>query len=610
MGLIAPLSLRTKAPIAAAVLVLVVGVAISAAAYFVIRRTLIGSAEGRLTSLTGQFAETFRTSMTTARVRVARAAQTPALLAYLSDPSAAREADARAAMRPVNPQPELAIRSELRDAEGRLLVAVPHTDARISFFDQVDGAALARLVPAAGGAGASESMIGYGPFRAEGEMLLYPTVARIGAPAAGYYVSWRRLSNSAPTRTQIASLLGSEAAFYVFNLDNTEWSDGGRPAAAPKERPNVGGVIQFDRPGRGRVLSAAAPLDGTPWAFAIEFPARAVLAPARTFLRTVALIASVCILAGVFAAWLMTRRVTTPLHALTQAADAIAAGYATGRVTLDRTDELGRLASSFNTMTARIEASHVRLERLLEERTEKLRAAEESLARKEKLALIGQLASGIGHEIRNPLGVMANAIYYLDAVLPETKPEVREYMNILNRQIKLSSKIVNDLLDFSRATPAQREHVALPGLVESRVQRLALNGTAVETDIPPDLPYVDVDPVHAGQVIDNLLINALQAMEPADGNGSEAHARVRLRARETGDGFVRLEVSDSGPGIPPENIAKIFEPLFTTKARGFGLGLALSKSLAQANGGDLALVSEAGEGATFALTLPVSGSPS
>jgi signal transduction histidine kinase len=609
MGLIAPLSIRAKAPMAAAVLVLVVGVATSAAAYFVIRRTLLTSADDRLTSLTTQFRETFRGSMVTSRARAASAADAPALLAYLRDPSPAREPAARAAMQPGNLLPELAVRSELRDGDGRLLLVATHADAPYALFDQVDGAALAKLVPEGGTNGASEtSTVGYGVFRAEGDVVLYPTVARIGTPAAGYYVAWRRLSNSPQARTQIASLLGSEAAFYLLNRDNTAWSDGGRLTASSPQPPKLGGVIEFERPGRGRVRSAAAPVDGTPWAFAIEFPASAILAPARTFLKTEAIIASACIVLGMLVAWLMSRRVTTPLHTLTQAADAIAAGDIAGRVTLDRADELGRLASSFNTMAERIEASHVRLERLLAERTEKLRAAEESLARREKLALIGQLASGIGHEIRNPLGVMANAIYYLDAVLPDTTPEVREYMNILNRQIKLSAKIVNDLLDFSRATPAHREKVGLPELVESRLRRLALNGTAVETDLPANLPYVEVDPVHAGQVIDNLLSNALQAMEPT-GHASHKNARVRVCARATGDGFVRLEVSDSGPGIPAENVAKIFEPLFTTKARGFGLGLALSKSLAQANGGDLALVSEAGESATFALTLPIAGNP-
>jgi signal transduction histidine kinase len=128
------------------------------------------------------------------------------------------------------------------------------------------------------------------------------------------------------------------------------------------------------------------------------------------------------------------------------------------------------------------------------------------------------------------------------------------------------------------------------------LQGRALNGAALESYIPADLPAVDADPVHAAQVMDNLLTNALEAM---DGKGI-----VRVKARRTGS-FVNVEVSDTGPGVTAGNETRIFEPLYTTKAHGTGLGLALSKSLAQANGGDLTLASQAGEGATFVLTLPV-----
>jgi signal transduction histidine kinase len=299
-------------------------------------------------------------------------------------------------------------------------------------------------------------------------------------------------------------------------------------------------------------------------------------------------------------AWMMSRRITKPLHELTIAANAIAAGNTSYRVPIARDDQLGALAAAFNTMAAQVEDSRQRLEALVEERTKKLRAAEESLVRREKLALVGQLASSVGHEIRNPLGVMSNALFYLDAILPDATPEVREYLTILRNQVQVSAKIVNDLLDLSRSTPPRRERVEVRTLVGPRVQRFNVNGTVVEADIPSDLPLMDVDPVHAGQVMDNLMTNAVQAV---DGKGI-----VRIKARQS-NGFVTLEVSDTGPGVPPEHAARIFEPLFTTKARGIGLGLALSKTLAQANGGDLTLISREGESAVFAFTVPVAGAP-
>jgi signal transduction histidine kinase len=298
---------------------------------------------------------------------------------------------------------------------------------------------------------------------------------------------------------------------------------------------------------------------------------------------------------------MMSRRITKPLDELTTAANAIAAGDTSYRVPIARDDQLATLAAAFNTMAAQVEESRQRLHALVEERTTKLRAAEESLLRREKLALVGQLASSVGHEIRNPLGVMSNAIFYLEAIMPDAPPEVHEYLRIIKNQVQLSAKIVNDLLDLSRSSTPRRERVGVQSLVDPRLQKHTINGTGIETDIPPDLPPVEVDPVHAGQVIDNLLSNAVQAM---DGKGL-----IRVKARKAG-GFVVVEVSDTGPGVPPENADRIFEPLFTTKARGIGLGLALSKTLAQANGGDLTLVSRAGESATFAFAVPVSGTPS
>ena len=301
---------------------------------------------------------------------------------------------------------------------------------------------------------------------------------------------------------------------------------------------------------------------------------------------------------GMLVAWLMSLRFTMPLQTLTMAADAIAAGDSSKRVEVDRDDELGRLARSFNAMADDVEQSRRRLERLVESRTGELRSAQESLARREKLALVGHLAGGIGHEIRNPLGVMANAVYYLETIQPDAPPEVREYLGILRQQVQLSAKIVNDLMDLSRTTPAHREAVQIKSVVDDRLQKVAAQVERVEADVPSTLPRVHVDPVHAGQVLDNLLSNAVQALDGAPG-------MVRVRAHTKSEGFVCVEVSDTGNGVQADHMSKFFEPLFTTKARGIGLGLAVSKALAQANGGDLTLVSGPGESATFAFTMPI-----
>jgi signal transduction histidine kinase len=599
MGFLSRLSIRSKALLTVAVLILFVGTAISTAAYLVIRRMLDDHAVSRLTTLTAQYRETFRTTMATSRARAMEAANKPEILAYVQEPGLLRESAVREALKPSGPQADLGVRTELRDESGRVLIAYPAPGgegaARFPTLDQVDGAAIVALAPAGASGG---NVVGYSKFHQDGEVALYATVVRLPGSPEAYYVAWRRLTSSSQARVQLASLIGNDAAVYVLNADGSLWTELGRPAGTPPGPLQLGQLVRFDRAGRGRVLSVSAALDGTPWAFAFEFPEAVVLAPARTFLRMVAIIAAICIAGGMAIAWLMSRRITKPLHELTIAANAIAAGDTSYRVPIARDDQLGALAAAFNTMATQVEESRQRLEALVEERTNKLRAAEESLVRREKLALVGQLASSVGHEIRNPLGVMSNALFYLETILPDATPEVREYLQILSSQVQVSAKIVNDLLDLSRSTPPRREQVGVQTFVGPRVTRFGLNGAVIEADIPPDLPLVDVDPVHAGQVMDNLLNNAVQAID--------GHGTVRIRARQA-DGFVTLEVSDTGPGVPPEHAARIFEPLFTTKARGIGLGLALSKTLAQANGGDLNLISREGESAVFAFTVPVAG---
>jgi signal transduction histidine kinase len=217
--------------------------------------------------------------------------------------------------------------------------------------------------------------------------------------------------------------------------------------------------------------------------------------------------------------------------------------------------------------------------------------------RREKLAMLGQLASGVGHELRNPLGVMTNAIYFLEMVQPDAPSVVKEYHGVLRSQIGLSEKIVSDLLDFARIKPPRREPVPLARLVEDQLARVsALDNIRIVRELPKGLPPLNVDPVQIGQVVLNLFVNAVQAMEAKGGT-------LTVRGSLDGD-RVRLDVIDTGPGVEPALQEKIFEALFTTKPRGIGLGLAVSRSLTEANDGELTVKSRPGEGATFTLIVP------
>jgi PAS domain S-box-containing protein len=237
------------------------------------------------------------------------------------------------------------------------------------------------------------------------------------------------------------------------------------------------------------------------------------------------------------------------------------------------------------------------LEQRVEERTHELRDAQEQLTRKETLAVLGQLAGGVGHELRNPLGVINSAIYYLKMVQPDANENVKQYHDMIETEVHNAEKIINDLLNFARGVVADREQVSIPELVQSVLDRFpAPPSVEVALKLPADLPKVFTDPRQMEQVLGNLVVNAYQALP----NGG----KLQISARQRNE-LVVIAVNDAGTGITPENMQKIFEPLFTTKAKGIGLGLAVSKKLAEANNGRIEVESEPGKGSTFTVTLPI-----
>jgi PAS domain S-box-containing protein len=239
------------------------------------------------------------------------------------------------------------------------------------------------------------------------------------------------------------------------------------------------------------------------------------------------------------------------------------------------------------------------LEQRVEERTRELRDAQENLVRQEKLAVLGQLAGGVGHELRNPLAVINNAVYFLKLVQPDVDTKIKEYLGMIERETHTAEKIITDLLDFARVQSVEREAVSVPELVQRVLARFpAPESVTVLLDFPADLPQAFADPLHMEQVLGNLVVNACQAMKNGGKLTIESHRQ---------DEMIYIAVRDTGIGIPPENIKKLFEPLFTTKPKGIGLGLAVSRKLAEANGGRIEVQSEAGAGSTFTLVLPVHG---
>jgi signal transduction histidine kinase len=236
------------------------------------------------------------------------------------------------------------------------------------------------------------------------------------------------------------------------------------------------------------------------------------------------------------------------------------------------------------------------LEERVEERTCELREAQDQLVRQERLAVLGRLSGGIAHELRNPLGVISNAVYFLELILQDADPKITEYLEILKFESQAATRLTSDLLNFSALQPGERQPVAVVNLVERTLKRIPVPAqVSVLRNISPELPCALADPDQVEQILGNFVENAYQAMP----EGGTLTVSAGFQA-----GRVVVAVQDTGVGIPPENMKRLFEPLFSTKLRGIGLGLVISQKLAEANGGQIEVESEPGRGATFRLFLP------
>ena len=542
-GLLARLPLEHKLPVVIGMLVLVAVASLVALVYTEMRRTSLRSASERLTVVTSQLRDLFQQSSAQIRAQLATTAKAPAILAFARAQTPATRERAMQALQGARANQVIA--TEVRDSAGRVLLAATSGVLR------VDTIAVNDVLPSTE---PSDSAVA-GAFRLVADTLVFPVAVGVPGAPGTYVVQWRRLVGSRRAREQMSRLVGSEAELFLGSASTGRWTNLERVVPPPRFGAAPGLPVQhYVSEEGGDHLASVLPVIGTPWHAAVGFPVASITAPVNAFLGRVVVLALFALAIALVATWFVSRRITR-----------------------------------------QVDESTARLRTTLDE----LHDAQDSLVRREKLALLGQLASGVGHELRNPLAVMTNAVYYLRAVMPSAPAKVSEYLDILQQQITLSEKIVSDLLDFARQRPPERRPFSIADVTDAQVARLGTrNGFTIRTDLPRDLPPVLADQTQVGQIVLNLLTNAMQAMEHS--------GTIDVRAVSNGS-QVHLDVTDSGPGIPGENLEKIFEPLYTTKTRGMGLGLAVSRTLARANQGDLTAANLPTRGAKFRLTLQAAG---
>jgi PAS domain S-box-containing protein len=241
----------------------------------------------------------------------------------------------------------------------------------------------------------------------------------------------------------------------------------------------------------------------------------------------------------------------------------------------------------------------------IKEAEERMREAQETIVKSEKLAAIGRLAASVGHELRNPLAAIRNAWFYLENKLEleklgATDARVAQFASVIQNEIERCAKIIGELLDFSRERPLYRVASPATELVRSALSVVVKPAETIRivTEISEHLPVPNLDADQFRQVLVNLVQNAAEAVDPQRG-------LIEIRAIEQ-DGQLVFEVRDNGKGIPAEVQSKVFEPLFTTKLRGTGLGLAIVDGIVKRHGGEITVKSELGRGTSFRVRVPVS----
>ena len=266
-------------------------------------------------------------------------------------------------------------------------------------------------------------------------------------------------------------------------------------------------------------------------------------------------------------------------------------------------EELRSINEELNTSNEELQSTTEELEAANEE----IRTTQEELVQKEKLAAVGQLASGVGHELRNPLGVIKNAVYYIKSKIGTADPKLAKHLDIMEREINNSNKIISDLLNFSKTRLPELIPAEINEVIEETIPVANIpENVRVNRNLASGLPKPAVDRDQIRQVFLNMILNACQAM-PQGGElkiSSRLHkAGLKIEGKEKD--CLEIEFADTGTGIAPENLKKMFDPFFTTKAKGIGLGLAVSKGIIEKHRGAIEIKSELNQGAIFIIKLSV-----
>lgn len=453
--------------------------------------------------------------------------------------------------------------------------------------------------------------------RSQGRDHLFVSDIERAAPDDGYQIHWASAVFSAweefagvvaidldfDRLLRIVENVRVGAGGYAFMVD-----DRGRLAAHPRYRPYALDLETYPEPSLHALarkmaaggsalatyrfdgeekVAAFAPIQGLKWSLAVTIPTAEFMKEARAVRTRVLQVVFATLLFALAGVSILSYFMLRPVRNLVTATQRLATGDLRQEIPVESRDELGELTRTFNAMLKNLAKS------------------QDELVRSEKLISLGRLSAGMAHEIRNPLNAMKGAVALLQRRRPED-PLIVEYTRLIAEEIDRLNVFVTEFLYFARQSPPRLEATDLNRLV-LMTQRLfteqAQNkGVRFHNRLSAELPPVPADANQVEQVLVNVLINALDALP--DG-GDITFSTAVVSEGDAADPAVRLEIRDNGAGIPPAELKNIFDPFFSTKDTGTGLGLPLSLGIIENHGGRITVTPRETTGTKVTIELPL-----
>lgn len=352
------------------------------------------------------------------------------------------------------------------------------------------------------------------------------------------------------------------------------------PLAALLKQDKDGFRVFIDRRGR-EILATAAPVEPIGWTLVVEQPTREAFAVARRLERQLSVAIFLALVLTGALGWVWARPIIGRIDVLRKATHAIAEGRFDERVDLPGRDEIRQLGDAFNTMA------------------DKLAELRDRIRRQERQAMFGRVVQGLVHDLSTPIMNVGNVCRLL--VRAWEDPENRRiFTETVQRELRLLDQLLDDLRHLARPRPLVRYPVdvnqTVTEVVESMRPQAQAAGLTLKAELAPDAIYIEADPLALGRIYRNLIQNAIEAT-PSGGLVAVSTALA--------DGRAVIRVCDTGKGIAADRLPTIFEDYVSTKSRGLGLGLAISKTLVEQLGGTVTVASEVDRGTTFVLEFPL-----